>query len=97
MSRLFHEKETAEIYNTARALPDETGKLWMNVLTELAPVERVARILDLGGGTGRFSGLIQKRYQCPVLIIDPSYEMLKQGIKAGLSGVYWIPKTPISA
>jgi len=90
MSKIYEKKEAAARYDFARALPDETSTLWMERLCELVPKESVTRILDLGGGTGRFAGSLQKTYQCPVITMDPSEAMLEQGIKSGLNNISWL-------
>lgn len=90
MSETYEKRDTAERYDSARALPDETSALWMNKLQNLIPTKSVARVLDLGGGTGRFAGLLQKMYECPVITIDPSEAMLKQGRNRGLDNIFWI-------
>jgi ubiquinone/menaquinone biosynthesis C-methylase UbiE len=90
MTDTYQKKDTAERYDSARELPDETAALWMNTLAWAAPLQSVTQILDLGGGTGRFAKILQKLYQCPVITIDPSREMLKQGLKRGFEAVSWI-------
>jgi ubiquinone/menaquinone biosynthesis C-methylase UbiE len=82
LSDTYSEKATAERYDSARSLPDETLSLWMNTLKRYVPAERVARILDLGGGTGRFTDPIWNTYKCPVIVVDPSEAMLRQGMNA---------------
>jgi ubiquinone/menaquinone biosynthesis C-methylase UbiE len=70
-------------------MPDETLALWMEKLREAVPRDAVSGILDLGGGTGRFAGWLQKAYGCPVTVIDPSEEMLEQGRNRSLTNVTW--------
>lgn len=90
MTDTYKKKTTAKSYNIARALPEKTQKMWMERLIELVPKESVNNILDLGGGTGRFAGLLQRTYNCPITVIDPSIEMLKQGKRCGPKNIVWI-------
>lgn len=90
MSDMYKKKDAAERYDIARALPDETTALWMDKLVKLVPLKSVSRALDLGGGTGRFAGLLQKTYRCPVVVIDPAEEMLEQGRNRGIEGIVWL-------
>jgi ubiquinone/menaquinone biosynthesis C-methylase UbiE len=85
MSKTYKKKDVAAHYDAARAMPEESLALWMEKLRGLVPVSAVKRILDLGGGTGRFAGGLLKTYDCPVTVLDPSKEMLAQG-KAGAPG-----------
>ena len=90
MSDTYEKKDAAERYNASRALPDATMKLWMVKLSEKVPLEAVARILDLGGGTGRFTVPIRKTYRCPVVVIEPSKPMLEQGRGLDAEDVFWL-------
>jgi ubiquinone/menaquinone biosynthesis C-methylase UbiE len=90
MSDTYKKKDTAERYDSARELPNETEALWMEKMAKLMPAKSVKGILDLGGGTGRFARLLQKVYKSPVIAIDPSGEMLRQGVSRGFDGVTWV-------
>ena len=79
MPNLFAGKRTAACYDAARGLPEETFRLWRDVLREGIPIAEVGSVLDLGGGTGRFAGMLVETFDCPVHVVDPSGEMLKQG------------------
>jgi ubiquinone/menaquinone biosynthesis C-methylase UbiE len=85
VSKTYKKKEVAAQYDAARAMPDESLDLWMEKLSGIVPVSAVKRVLDLGGGTGRFTGALYHTYRCPVTVLDPSEEMLEQG-KARLGG-----------
>jgi ubiquinone/menaquinone biosynthesis C-methylase UbiE len=89
MSETYKNKDAAAHYNFARSMPDETLALWMEKLLEVVPRDAVSSVLDLGGGTGRFAGWLQKTYGCPVMVIDPSEEMLEQGRNRGLLNITW--------
>jgi ubiquinone/menaquinone biosynthesis C-methylase UbiE len=79
LSETYNNKETAARYDSARGLPEETSQLWMEKLGSVVPGGRITIILDLGGGTGRFSGPLGNTYKCPVIVTDPSEAMLEEG------------------
>lgn len=90
MSKIYDTKKAAANYDAARALPQHATSLLRDVLVENIPVNNISSVLDLGGGTGRFSSHLQELYGCPVYTLDPSVEMLKQGVSRNLEGVYWL-------
>ena len=90
MSKMYESKKAAVGYDTARALPEHATLLLTNILREYTPVDNITSVLDIGGGTGRFSPLLQNLYQCPVYTFDPSVEMLKQGASRNLNDIHWL-------
>lgn len=90
MSKTYEKKAAAERYDFARALPGETVVLWMDNLRQIVPPGSVRQVLDLGSGTGRFARPLRNTYNCPIIAIDPSGEMLNQGENLGLEGISWI-------
>ncbi len=58
-------------------------------IKSIVPSRAVSSILDLGGGTGRFTKALHEAYGCPVAVLDPSIAMLKEGLKRRLKGVSW--------
>jgi len=66
-----------EIYVAARELTAEAVATWQEALPRFVPASREVRhIVDLGCGTGRFSGLLADLYGAIVVGIDPSIRML---------------------
>jgi len=65
-------------YVKARSLPRQTLRLWLEEVAESAQVGVVRTILDLGCGTGRFSGPLARRFVATVVGVDPSVAMLTQ-------------------
>jgi SAM-dependent methyltransferase len=90
VSNIYQNKEAAERYDSARELPGETSALWMDKLSSLVPQKFISQVLDLGGSIGRFADLLQKVYKCPVITLDPSEAMLKQGLNRSPDSIYWI-------
>jgi SAM-dependent methyltransferase len=66
----------AETYRRARALPGEALDLWRDVLRALVEPAAVARIADVGCGTGRFSAWLADVFDATVLGLEPSARML---------------------
>lgn len=87
MTKMFSVPEVAERYDRARVLPNETVDLWTDTLKTHLPSRQIHRILDLGSGTGRFSGALAASFGCPVFALDPSYAMLNEC--QPVSGVQW--------
>src|SRR2546426_830059 len=52
---------------------------WSRALTEMVPARAtITRIVDLGCGTGRFSGLLAQTFQARVIGVDASVRMIAQ-------------------
>ena len=63
-----------ESYVAARELTAEAIATWQEALLRFVPASRELRhIVDLGCGTGRFSGLLADLYGATVVGIDPSW------------------------
>ena len=90
MSNIYKNKKAAAGYDTARSLPKHATSLLKDILKENTPVDSISSVLDLGGGTGRFSPLLQTLYDCPVYALDPSVEMLRQGVSRNYKNIHWI-------
>lgn len=62
-------------YRTSRELPAETMDLWMREIRSLLGGRHITRILDLGSGTGRFSGCLAQAFNAQVVGVEPSEKM----------------------
>jgi ubiquinone/menaquinone biosynthesis C-methylase UbiE len=65
-------------YDRGRNHGPEVLDLWMNVVSSHVKGRRINTILDLGCGTGRFSGALAVRFDAEVIGMDPSKKMLEQ-------------------
>jgi ubiquinone/menaquinone biosynthesis C-methylase UbiE len=97
MKKIFSAPDVAKRYDSARALPQATTDLWTETLVSVLPPRPIDRILDLGGGTGRFSKALATRFACPVFVLDPSFAMLagcvrEEGVCIGQA---WAEHLPI--
>ncbi|HSV02496.1 MAG TPA: class I SAM-dependent methyltransferase [Phenylobacterium sp.] len=66
-----------EAYDRGRAMQPGVLALWLDELASLLP-RRPERIVDLGCGTGRFSGGLANGYAAQVIGVDPSEKMLRE-------------------
>src|SRR5262249_11233928 len=89
MSNPFGTQEAADRYDLARSLPADTISLWMDTLRSHVPRGEVRRILDLGCGTGRFTGSLGRMFACPVVGVEPSTSMLETALSRQEEGVEW--------
>jgi ubiquinone/menaquinone biosynthesis C-methylase UbiE len=65
-------------YDRGRDHGPEVLRLWMDVVSSYVEGRRVKTVLDLGCGTGRFSGALAARFDAEVVGVDPSKKMLEQ-------------------
>ncbi len=62
-------------YSAGRALGAGSARAWSEVFAANAPPQRPLTVLDLGSGTGRFSGLLAELFGGPVYGVEPSEQM----------------------
>ncbi len=65
-------------YDEARQLSQATMDLWLGAMAAHVATEDVRVVLDVGCGTGRFSGGLADRFDAQVIGVDPSQSMLAQ-------------------
>jgi SAM-dependent methyltransferase len=75
----------AATYDAARGLLPEAGARWMDLVAAHAP-SAPQLVLDLGCGTGRFTGLLADRFDARVIGVDPSASMLAEGRRKAVRG-----------
>ena len=63
-------------YDRARDHGPAVLALWMDAIARRVDETRIARIVDLGCGTARFSGALAERFHAHVIGLDPSAKML---------------------
>ena len=71
----YDKSSMPQVYDEARALPEETLDLWLDAIATVAPKE-VRLILDLGCGTGRFTAPLARRLRAEAIGVDPSTQFL---------------------
>lgn len=89
MRNVYGETVVANRYDAARSLPPETMSLWMEVLRSSVPVDAIQNVLDLGCGTGRFTGALAQTFDCKAWGIEPSAAMLEVAKSLGHPNVEW--------
>ena len=68
-----------EVYREARALPVDARDVWARAIRDLCPPgTAVTRVVDLGCGTARFTGMLAEVFDAVVVGVDPSLRMLAQ-------------------
>jgi ubiquinone/menaquinone biosynthesis C-methylase UbiE len=70
-------------YNASRHLSPETANTWRDVILRHKPAV-VFSVLDLGSGTGRFSGLLADWLGAVVLAVEPAKEMRAKALEGAL-------------
>src|ERR1700736_5990441 len=62
-------------YDRGRALSADDNARLADFLRKAAP-RKVGRVLDLGGGTGRFSGILAEACGARVVVVEPAANMI---------------------
>jgi ubiquinone/menaquinone biosynthesis C-methylase UbiE len=89
MKNAYSQIETANRYNCARSLPSQTKTLWLDALKSSIPEQKIRKILDLGCGTGRFTAVLGKAFECSVVGVEPSSAMLGVANSQSEPNVEW--------
>lgn len=83
MRRVDYDRDQHRVYARGRSQSAELVALWMDLVAEHAPRVRPLRVLDLGCGTGRYSGALADRLDARVTAVDPSVKMLEVARREG--------------
>jgi ubiquinone/menaquinone biosynthesis C-methylase UbiE len=89
MPNVYDDIRVAQRYDAARALPAATLDLWMHTLQQLIP-QPIDRIVDLGCGTGRFTGALATTFGCSTLGIDPAGPMVQAARSTHGPAMHWV-------
>lgn len=74
----------ASTYDAARGLQPETQMRWLDLVAAHAPAD-LRLIVDLGCGTGRFTGPLAEKFGARVIGVDPSERMLAEARRKTMS------------
>ena len=75
-------------YDAGRSYSPQVLALWLDAIARVAgSVRPIQDILDLGCGTGRYSGALAEHFAASVVAIDPSEEMLARARAKHAAGV----------
>lgn len=80
----------AENFDQVRALSEEKKQLWLRLFREHLCLGGAAQVLDVGCGTGRFTGLMAKHSAARVVGLDPSPAMLARARAKHPGGIDWL-------
>ncbi len=74
------------VYDRGRDHGPELLTLWMTAIAAHLGGDVPTRILDLGCGTGRFSGALAQHFNAGVIALDPSLKMIQQAVQKRVDG-----------
>ena len=77
-------------YDAGRGYSPETLASWLERISLCAPRGRLAIILDLGCGTGRYSGRLANHFNADVIAVDRSSKMLSEARKKSAPRVRYV-------
>jgi ubiquinone/menaquinone biosynthesis C-methylase UbiE len=77
-------------YDAGRAYSPEVLAMWLDRISRCAPRGALARILDLGCGTGRYSAALANHFKLQVIAIDRSAKMLAEARKKSAPRVRYL-------
>ncbi len=77
-------------YDAGRGYSPEMLAVWLERISKCAPRGAVSRNLDIGCGTGRYSGALANRFDAQVIAIDRSAKMLAEARKKSAPGVRYV-------
>ena len=83
MTPVDYDRDLYRTYRAGRALASDTGRLWMDAIAAHLGRRRVRAILDLGAGTGRFSGMLADTFGARVVAVEPSARMREEAERHG--------------
>jgi SAM-dependent methyltransferase len=79
------------VYDAGRGYAPEVLDRWLAEIARAAGTSRpIDAILDLGCGTGRYSGPLAEHFGASVIAVDPSQQMLAQARAKQAPGVRWL-------
>jgi len=78
-----YDRDLYRTYRTGRALAPATGGLWMDAIAAYLGRRSARAILDLGAGTGRFSGILADAFGARVVGVEPSAKMREEAERHG--------------
>lgn len=81
----YDQTDMPENYDRGRTPPPGVMDMWMERIAAALHGHRISSIIDLGCGTGRFTGALAQRFSADVIGIDPSEKMLAQAIAKPVS------------
>jgi ubiquinone/menaquinone biosynthesis C-methylase UbiE len=77
----YDKTEMPSAYDAGRGYTPALLACWLNVISRWIPKGTVSEILDLGCGTGRYSGALAAHFDAHVIAVDPSEKMLAEARK----------------
>ena len=78
------------VYDAGRGYAPDVLARWLEEIARAAGPGPIEAILDLGCGTGRYSGALASRFGAAVVAMDPSEQMLAQARAKAAPGVTYL-------
>jgi SAM-dependent methyltransferase len=69
------------VYDAGRGYDAAVLDRWLDVISRSVPKDAVCEIVDIGCGTGRYSGALGSHFDAQVVGVDPSENMLAEARK----------------
>ncbi|HET6953983.1 MAG TPA: class I SAM-dependent methyltransferase [Acidimicrobiales bacterium] len=88
MARTDYSGRMAGAYDRGRALEAAAVEAWAAAVGPFLPRHPAGPVLDLGSGTGRFSGHLVAWAGAPVVAVEPAAAMAEQARDKGATGVH---------
>jgi ubiquinone/menaquinone biosynthesis C-methylase UbiE len=82
----YDKSEIATIFDEARGLTPERLRQWRDVLATHLDSRAISVVVDLGCGTGRFTGLLATHFGARVIGFDPSQRMIDRARQKPIAG-----------
>lgn len=82
----YDKTEIPASYDRGRGYSPEVLRLWLDVISAHVPKGSVSSIVDIGCGTGRYSGPLADFFDASLVGVEPSEKMLAQARKKRVDG-----------
>jgi ubiquinone/menaquinone biosynthesis C-methylase UbiE len=86
----YDQTDIARAYDLGRGYSAAPLDRWLAIISRWVPADSLMAILDLGCGTGRYSGALAERFGSRVVAIDPSAKMLAEARRKTDRGVEYV-------
>jgi ubiquinone/menaquinone biosynthesis C-methylase UbiE len=86
----YDQTDIAHAYDLGRGYSGAQLGRWLAVISRRVSADSLAAILDLGCGTGRYSGALAQHFGARVIGLDPSAKMLAEARRKAVRGVEYV-------
>jgi ubiquinone/menaquinone biosynthesis C-methylase UbiE len=86
----YDSTQLPDVYDRGRSYRPEVLRYWLHTISSAIGKDQVDDILDLGCGTGRFSGALAEHFGSRVIALEPSQRMLAIAREKASAGVTFL-------